>query len=366
MAQGRWTTGSVVAVAVAAMVIGAGLGRVGIEPAARAAMDGGREVHASAAGIWALPAAVVELREDGTGDVRLDDRVVRASWTQEEDRVRIEVEDPKGDVPAVLSGSVCDGYVTLQGTGALYALPVLLPFGSYPIEATDSAQVEEAISHGLRSQCLSNLRQLHTALLTYAEDFGGYLPSAAVDWREVTEPYIRSLEVFECLADDELPSYFLNPAIAGMHVDKVAAPWDTILVYESDDGEHTAYRHQDGACFAFADGHAKWFARAPKTELWGGPMWDPRHPPYEEPLSAEELSQRKADDVRAINEASWLYTNDTGVKPRTVRGLLSAMDVPGFQGPYMASEPLDPFSATPYELRDGEVVGPGDVVSFGR
>jgi len=83
-------------------------------------------------------------------------------------------------------------------------------------------------------------------------------------------------------------------------------------------------------------------------------------------LSPREKQARKAEDVRAINDACWIYENDTGVEAKAVPQLMAEEGPPGYNGPYLrsANEPVDPYTGQPYVLKDGQVAGPGDVVSF--
>jgi hypothetical protein len=83
-------------------------------------------------------------------------------------------------------------------------------------------------------------------------------------------------------------------------------------------------------------------------------------------LDLERKSARKAEDVRALNEASWLYENDTGVVAQSVADLTAdqGKGPAGYCGPYLRGTPVDPFTGKPYELKDGTVVGPGDVTTF--
>lgn len=75
-------------------------------------------------------------------------------------------------------------------------------------------------------------------------------------------------------------------------------------------------------------------------------------------------SARKAEDVRAINEASWLYQNDTSAVPANAAAMSASTGPTGFQGPYLTSTPVDPFSGGAYVLTDGQVTGPADVTTF--
>jgi hypothetical protein len=79
-------------------------------------------------------------------------------------------------------------------------------------------------------------------------------------------------------------------------------------------------------------------------------------------------SARKAEDVRAINEACWLYENDTGLVATKVGDVTRepAGAPRGYTGPYLIGNPVDPFTGAEYALCGGTVVGPGDVTTFER
>ncbi len=75
---------------------------------------------------------------------------------------------------------------------------------------------------------------------------------------------------------------------------------------------------------------------------------------------------RKKADVTNINDASWLFENDTGQVPASVDDLrLPAGAGPaGYQGPYLRGPvPSDPWSGGAYVLTDGTVTGPAEVTS---
>ena len=56
-------------------------------------------------------------------------------------------------------------------------------------------------------QCLSNLRQIHSAFVHYANDHGGRLPDPIANgtsWEASLYPYLKSTDVFRCGADEEV------------------------------------------------------------------------------------------------------------------------------------------------------------------
>ena len=173
-----------------------------------------------------------------------------------------------------------------------------------------------------QTSCLSNIKELTLAMLMYVGDYDerlpmcrypndSYLPSPATgtlctwSWPQVTEPYIKNWQVFECPSDDRNRPRYTNGSTTNMEKwsygrnygyfngDKrrVMDPWKlaefqepagTIMIGEADDcnrcgprspnwpagggsvsvdklmGGYLDPRHNDGMNFSFHDGHAKW------------------------------------------------------------------------------------------------------------
>ena len=170
-----------------------------------------------------------------------------------------------------------------------------------------------------QSSCLSNLKQIGLAFMQYAQDYDETLPVDWMDpannfathysWRALLTPYIKSTQIFSCPSDNHNYSGALaglcqagEGGIPGSYGDNtmhynggapnppgvvswpsgcklaiVATPAQLILAGDSSGGAHQissasdtlgfvmdstgypgAYRHNDGANYCFADGHAKW------------------------------------------------------------------------------------------------------------
>lgn len=83
------------------------------------------------------------------------------------------------------------------------------------------------------------------------------------------------------------------------------------------------------------------------------------------PLPLDPDAYRKWEHVLTLRLALDQYRADTGEVADSVSDLTAAEGPEGYQGPYLAGEaPLDPYTGEPYQIRNGEVVGPGDVTSF--
>ena len=166
-----------------------------------------------------------------------------------------------------------------------------------------------------KSSCLSNGRQLGTALMQYCQDYDETLPYGqheAPDSRfsfQVLLPYMKNEEIFACPSDKNVVTSFVadgyGPARTiphGWGVDQYHYPYRTIYsqpvtlaqisrvsesaVFFEKTNEVTkmpfvycpihnpalstqvAGRHMDGLIVVFYDGHAKWMKR---DEVIGGP-----------------------------------------------------------------------------------------------
>ncbi len=75
---------------------------------------------------------------------------------------------------------------------------------------------------------------------------------------------------------------------------------------------------------------------------------------------------RKKEDVQGINDACILFQCDTNQVASSQDDLLQDPGAAptGYQGPYLTHRAYDPFSSTEYEITDGAVSGPGDVLTF--
>jgi prepilin-type N-terminal cleavage/methylation domain-containing protein/prepilin-type processing-associated H-X9-DG protein len=151
-----------------------------------------------------------------------------------------------------------------------------------------------------QASCLSNLRQLGTALSLYTDDYdstyprGQYWPwDSSHTWIIVLEPYVRNTDVFRCPSQGNDPfGYGYNISYWGagdwldgmhgiydarpVHESEVPAPTETIWVVDFgrywgcglEFGiEAPAKRHNGGANVLFVDVHVKWLKETP-LRLW--------------------------------------------------------------------------------------------------
>jgi len=119
-----------------------------------------------------------------------------------------------------------------------------------------------------KTLCLSNIKQMTTGLLIYAEDNGERLPSA--NWMDIAEQEQKASRPFRC---SELPKpspdaygYAMHKRMVGRQLKKLKEPEKVIMLFESTDlgrnvvGDLTLMpvpgRH-NGSNISFADGHVK-------------------------------------------------------------------------------------------------------------
>jgi prepilin-type N-terminal cleavage/methylation domain-containing protein/prepilin-type processing-associated H-X9-DG protein len=155
-----------------------------------------------------------------------------------------------------------------------------------------------------KSTCQSNLKQMATAAMQYAQDYDETLMRTNIHpttdtwygWVWQLQPYVKNSEIFTCPSK---PSVKWNGAgttysgfgygffgidggpdggvgLSGRPLAEIKAPSDLVLFGDSsgapnhwyvidwddarmgDNGEVSEARHSEGANFAFVDGHVKW------------------------------------------------------------------------------------------------------------
>ncbi len=139
-----------------------------------------------------------------------------------------------------------------------------------------------------RQTCPSNLKQLALGVKQYIQDYDEKYP-LTTDWGETAQPYLKSWQIFQCPSDktgnaSKTTDYFFNARLSGIEEGKL--DWISITILMGDgagdsppsyhlsqlpdawrkDENSPAWRHLDGANYAFADGHVKWL-RAEKITL---------------------------------------------------------------------------------------------------
>ncbi|MFO8079575.1 MAG: DUF1559 domain-containing protein [Armatimonadota bacterium] len=145
-----------------------------------------------------------------------------------------------------------------------------------------------------QTACLSNMKQLGIGIMMYAQDYDERYPGGAYmgpghaynpTWRELVQPYVKSIEIFQCPSFPDGPTnagistaYGNNGNVlrrgdagAGIAIASLERPASVILIGEKASGGFPAHpssstyvggrvdqRHSGGANYVFGDGHAKW------------------------------------------------------------------------------------------------------------
>ena len=145
-----------------------------------------------------------------------------------------------------------------------------------------------------QTSCLSNVKQIGLAMMMYAEDYDErYMVvnhSSGYDWFPPLYPYVKNRQIFRCpsykaLASEPETDYVLNGLFAhgtsmaqidtpagqisiaeraagvsetGYHPWPDGSAWDDLSTYSEFESHLATDRHNGGANYGFADGHAKW------------------------------------------------------------------------------------------------------------
>lgn len=145
-----------------------------------------------------------------------------------------------------------------------------------------------------QASCLSNLKQLGLGLLMYAQDYDERTPIAFSGinwwngtWKERIHPYVKNYQIYDCpsrnigVPPNATGCYGINAyigeAVAYISLSQAVRPAETFAIGENDDGDwviepRDGYgpaapwpqpgwvkdHHNEGANFAFLDGHGKW------------------------------------------------------------------------------------------------------------
>jgi prepilin-type N-terminal cleavage/methylation domain-containing protein/prepilin-type processing-associated H-X9-DG protein len=152
-----------------------------------------------------------------------------------------------------------------------------------------------------QTSCVSNLKQMSLAVLMYAQDYDETFPGGAgmgsdgagtvtwaPAWWAAIQPYVKNTQIYVCSSHGAAPaaydtgwpiSYGCNPSFMGWRVGAELAQVDnnaeTIMLGEKNIGDYPVYpsdtdpagplgpfrvdcRHNEGANYAFMDGHVKW------------------------------------------------------------------------------------------------------------
>jgi prepilin-type N-terminal cleavage/methylation domain-containing protein/prepilin-type processing-associated H-X9-DG protein len=153
-----------------------------------------------------------------------------------------------------------------------------------------------------QTSCLSHVKQIVLGAVMYAQDYDETFPGCynggsvgEREWYVVLQPYLKNEQLLICPSWQSFPSYD-DPGLSygwnyrwvtfGTALAAFEKPAETVLIADGSrwflDGTHgsegrpgldnywPAPRHNDGANFGLADGHAKWY-KADKN--WTQARW---------------------------------------------------------------------------------------------
>lgn len=106
--------------------------------------------------------------------------------------------------------------------------------------------IDLVLERDQRTACMTAMLAVGQALLAYAAEHDGILPSAS-DWQEAIAPYLTEDARLTCpvTLDGNVVHYHMNPALSGKLVDDPARRWSEqpILLYEGDSEGSPVFPH---------------------------------------------------------------------------------------------------------------------------
>lgn len=116
--------------------------------------------------------------------------------------------------------------------------------------------------------CADNLEKIGEAILEYAEEHDGVLPSAK-RWMDQIQPYLEDVQVLKCPAAPDLRyGYAFNEKLSKVRLDSIPDDEHTALVFEANLGTRNACakassasqmaRHNKGGFVVYVDGDTGW------------------------------------------------------------------------------------------------------------
>lgn len=116
---------------------------------------------------------------------------------------------------------------------------------------------EEAKRRAMSTTAVNNVKQLALATLMYSSDYDDKLPPTVAGWHKAIYPYCKNERLFKAPGDKSPgDSFSLNSLVAGKFFPKIAAPSDTVMIYQGK-GQKLAFDQTGRAAVAYCDGHAK-------------------------------------------------------------------------------------------------------------
>lgn len=156
------------------------------------------------------------------------------------------------------------------------------------------------------SSCQSNLKQISLGVFQYLQDYDqryplvkmngtGVTASNPYGWADALQPYLKSTQIFQCPSEvtssvlatsgpfngqidptaKSYTDYWYNTSLDGLEQKKIRFLASTLMFGDGSDGIDTtnarynlnklpeawppSQRHLDGANYAYADGHVRWY-----------------------------------------------------------------------------------------------------------
>jgi prepilin-type processing-associated H-X9-DG protein len=95
-------------------------------------------------------------------------------------------------------------------------------------------------------------------------------PKSAAKVHDSIFPYTKNRKLWFCPEHPDMVAFTFNANLLGKTANQVAKPAETVMIYQGHDGK-LEYDDEGKAAIAFADGHAKRYAKAQSAQL----RWKP-------------------------------------------------------------------------------------------
>lgn len=152
-----------------------------------------------------------------------------------------------GDTSSKTNLDEFDGLVRLFQSPALFA-----------------ESIQGAKSAAQSTVCLSNVRQLSTAVIIYLSDHDDKFFGNVAKFQGEIAPYAKHKELFACPVTHK--PYSFNKNLVGKSDATIEAPAQTVMVYEGANGK-LDFIHNGKAVVGFCDGHVKMISKIDASKL---------------------------------------------------------------------------------------------------